>query len=92
MNNFDERQNDNILVEQVIELACEIAHKELVEYWSAVSMPTPMEREENNCTLYTELAQDRFNNIYDEVEGRIVELMQKYPDKNIIQIEERMNE
>ena len=94
MKNFekDERENEHVSVEQVIELACEIAHKRLVEYWRCLSMPVPMEIEEDSCIRYTELAQDKFNNIYDEVEGTIVSLMQQHPDKTIIQIKECINE
>ena len=98
MNDYgkDERENDNISVEEVMELASEIAHKQLVEYWKSLYThdlcATIMEIEnEYGEVRYTDFAQDKFNPLYDDVEERIVELMKKHPDKNIIQIKEHLN-
>ena len=87
----DERENEHISVEQVIELACELSNKELFIYWSAhyPSMQIDQLDENGKSTgVYTDLAQDKFNLIYDDIEGQIIDLMKKYPDKNIQEIEE----
>lgn len=88
----DYRENDHISEDDVIELACELAHEELVKYWAIFHASLPMETVESDSTEYNELAQDKFNDIYDEIESVIVELMKLHPNKNIVGIAEILRE
>lgn len=78
--------NNLICVEQVIELACEIAEYELDIFWSEHHPDKPI-----NDTDGTQLlpnVQVIFDNMYDEIEAVIVSLMKQYPNKNINQIQD----
>ena len=86
------RENENIESFQVIELSCELAHEDLVFYWKEY-MDEPMEiTSETGEISYTEKAQDKFNNYYDEVEAELVELMKKNPNFDISKLEKRIRE
>ena len=85
----DARENANVRVEHVIELACEMASKDLDAYWKDAYPDKEMYLADESGR-YTELAQDNFNLLYDDIEGRIVETMETYPDKNIKDIEKHM--
>ena len=90
----DPRENENISVEQVIALACELASKALDIYWQDNFPHMEMDKVDKNGEVtgeYTELAQDKFNMIYDDIEGVIVSLMEKHPDQNILKIEALIN-
>jgi hypothetical protein len=56
--------------EQVIEMACERAHDDLVKYWEA-NETEQMEFEESGELRYTPRAQRIFNRYYDDHEGEI---------------------
>ena len=87
----DPRETEHISVDQVIELACELSNKELFIYWSVHFPSMRIDRLDENgksTGVYTDLAQDKFNMIYDDIEGEIIDLMKKHPDKNIKEIRE----
>jgi hypothetical protein len=83
MNNNEPRENQNISVDEVIELACVLAHQELISYWDTMQVSEAMEYEVEGEVLYTDIAQDKFNKFYDDVERRIVELMHTHPTLHI---------
>lgn len=90
----DPRENDNICTEQVIELACELASKQLQEYWAAHYSDMEMHKLDENgqsTGCYTDKAQDVFNDLYDEVEGDIIDAMEANPSMDIREIQAVVN-
>lgn len=87
----DERENKNISVDQVIELACDIASRDLESYWKEHYPNEDIDFEKDGERRFSDLAQDKFNLLYDEIEGEIISLMKKHPNKNIRQIEGCIN-
>ena len=88
----EERQNKYISVDQVIELACDIASRDLESYWKEHYPNEDVDFEKDGERRYTDLAQDKFNLLYDDIEGEIISLMKKHPNKNIKEIEDCINE
>jgi|TARA_Y100000289_G_C3883650_1_gene130098 hypothetical protein len=80
---------DNIKYSQVLELTDNIAHELLIQYWKENNIAGDIYLEEPDFIIvYTDKAQDKFNELYDIVEDKILDAMDTYPKMNIRQIEE----
>ena len=88
----DERESKYISVDQVIELACDIASRDLESYWREHYPDKEIDLEKDGERRLTDLAQDKFDLLYDDMEAEIISLMKKHPNKNIKQIEDCINE
>lgn len=91
MNKPNERNNDAIRLDQVIELACRLSSKELTKHWSQNYSDEALYLDKNE-TQYTEKAQLIFDSTYDVIEETIISAMQKHPSKNIEEIEKCIND
>ena len=73
--------------EDVIEITCDLADEALRTYWANQGITTPIDVWEEDSTSYTEMAQDRFDKIYDWVEGEVIDLIKANPTLNSLEIE-----
>lgn len=81
----DIRQNDNIEVEEVIELAQEIAMEAIEMHWLEMGVQEPMIAE---CGGFTDLAQDKYEAFYHQAEADIIKAMKANPSMDIRQIDD----